>query len=126
VNSTTCIIAVIDDESCMRRALRRLLGAHGLKVVDYPNGQDFLQALVHQPIDCIIVDLNLPGLSGRDVIAVLRARGITTPVVAISGDVDLEVPDMELLGIEAVFAKPVDELVLLQSIRSALHKVHRY
>ena len=85
-------IAVVDDELPVRNSLRRLLLAAGYDAVVFASGDEFLQSLTDQSPDCVLVDLNMPGLSGLDV--VLRLKADWTDIAAIimtgGGHADLE------------------------------------
>lgn len=115
------IIAVLDDEPQMRKALRRLLTTHGLRVEDYERGADFLAALPSHPVDCLVLDLHMPDVSGFDVLAALAEQQDATPVVVITGhDGPGTVDRVCALGASAFLTKPVDESALLSAIRSTL------
>ena len=85
-------IAVVDDEFPIRNSLRRLLLAADYDAVVFASGDEFLQSLTDQSPDCVLVDLNMPGLSGLDV--VLRLKADWTDIAAIimtgGGHADLE------------------------------------
>lgn len=115
------VVAVLDDEPKMRQALRRLLTSHGLCVEDYARGHDFLAALPSHPVDCLVLDLHMPEVSGFDVLATLGARPVATPVVVITGHDRPGTEDrVRALGASAFLTKPVDELALLAAIRSVI------
>ena len=121
VSQTPSVIAVLDDEPQMRKALRRLLGAHGFRVEDYERGNDFLAALPLHPTDCLVLDLHMPEVSGFDVLETFTAQQITTPVVVITGHGESGTAERVLaLGASAYLTKPVDESVLLSAIHAAL------
>ena len=61
------VIAILDDESEMRKALRRLLGCRGFRVEEYERAEDLLAALDSHPLDYLLLDLHMPGLNGFDV-----------------------------------------------------------
>ena len=117
------VVAVLDDEPQMRKALRRLLGCHGFRVEDYERGNDFLAALPSHPADCLVLDLHMPDVSGFDVLTTLAARHVTTPVVVITGHGEPGTAERVLaLGASAYLTKPVDEAVLLSAIHSAIER----
>ena len=115
------VIAVLDDEPQLRKALRRLLVVHGFAVVTFERGEDVLSALAAHPMDCLLLDLRMPEMSGYEVMEGLSARGISTPVIVLSAhgepDTDERVRD---LGAAAYLTKPVDETALLSAIAGAL------
>lgn len=120
---TPSVVAVLDDEPQMRKALRRLLATHGFRVEDYERGNDFLAALPSHPADCLVLDLHMPEVSGFDVLAAFAARHVTTPVVVITGHGEPGTAGRVLsLGASAYLSKPVDEFVLLSAIHAALDR----
>ncbi|HKD52650.1 MAG TPA: response regulator, partial [Steroidobacteraceae bacterium] len=61
------LIAVVDDEESVRRALARMLSASQLDVEIFGSGQEFLDSLRTRRPDCVVLDYQMPGLTGRDV-----------------------------------------------------------
>ena len=115
------VVAVLDDEPQMRKALRRLLATHGFRVEAYENGNDFLAALASHPADCLVLDLHMPELSGFDVLAAFESQHITTPVVVITGHDEPSTSDrVRRLGASAYLKKPMDESALLSAITLAI------
>ena len=57
-------ISVVDDDESMREAIKALIGSMGLSVDDFSSAEDFLNSGRSQPIDCLILDVMIPGLSG--------------------------------------------------------------
>src|SRR5262245_36043986 len=77
-------ILVVEDETKVARALREGLGAEGHEVVVCPNGADALALAVSQPLDALVLDIMLPGMSGLEVLRALRRRGLATPVLLLT------------------------------------------
>ena len=113
-------VAVLDDEPQMRRALHRLLSIHGFHVDDYASAPDFLAMPISHPVDCLILDLHMPEISGFDLLADLLASQRNLPVVVITGQDEPETESrVRSLGASAFLRKPVDELALLEAIGTA-------
>lgn len=113
-------IAVLDDEPQMRKALQRLLSTHGFQVEDYASAFDFVEKQTSHPADCLILDLHMPEINGFDVLADLGSKGQHLPVVVITGQDDPGTEErVRQLGASAFLRKPVDELALLEAIRTA-------
>lgn len=112
----TPVIAVLDDEAPVRRALQRLLKAAGFDVRLFATGPDLMAHL--DDIDCLILDLHLPGMSGFDVQEALAQRRSTLPVVVLTGN-DTPANRARSLanGARAFLLKPVDDKVLLDALR---------
>jgi CheY-like chemotaxis protein len=81
------LIAILDDEEDFRRALARLLKAHGYEVVGFARGEELI-ASGRQDVDCVLLDLHMPGMSGFDVLAALKRRLTAPPVIVISAHDD--------------------------------------
>jgi FixJ family two-component response regulator len=117
----SAIVAVLDDEPEMRKALRRLLLTKGFRVEVHARGEELLESLSTGLPDCLLLDIHMPGVNGFDVLAALASRQITTPVVVITGH---DEPDTEervrSLGAVAYLRKPVDETTLFSAIEKAL------
>jgi FixJ family two-component response regulator len=118
---TPPVIAVLDDEPQMRKALRRLLVVHGFRVEAYERGNDFLAALSSHPADCLVLDLHMPEVNGFDVLAAFESQRVVTPVVVITGHDEPGTAERALsLGASAYLTKPVGESALLSAIKSAI------
>ena len=121
MTQTPPVVAVLDDDPQMRKALRRLLAAHGFRVEAYERGEDFLAALPSHAADCLVLDLHMPELNGFGVLAALKSCRVITPVVVITGhDEPGTAANALSLGATAYLTKPVDELALLSAIKSAI------
>jgi len=115
------LIAVVDDEEPIRRALCRLIRAAGLDAEAFSCGAAFLASVDGNAPDCVVLDLHMPGMSGFDVLARLADLGPSVPVVAITGYDTPEARERVLAtGATAYLNKPVDADALLDAIASAL------
>jgi FixJ family two-component response regulator len=79
-------IFVVEDDEAVRASTRTLLEAQGYRVREFADAESFLAATEGRDADCIVLDHNLAGLSGLDLIEMLRSRGVTTPVIVVSGN----------------------------------------
>jgi FixJ family two-component response regulator len=111
------VVAIVDDELAVRRALQRLLGTAGFETRPFASGAEFMDAL--EGVDCLILDLHLPGMSGFDVQKALARQGSHIPVVVLTGN-DTPANRARSLadGACAYLTKPVDVDELLQTLRS--------
>jgi FixJ family two-component response regulator len=117
------LIAVVDDEAAVRKSLSRFLGAAGFDVLAYASGQEFLDAWSNDRPDCVLLDLQMPGLTGVDVQGRLGSSGECSPVVIITANDDPDVRSKCIaLGVEAFLLKPVNGEYLLQVIRSLIER----
>lgn len=121
VVSTRLLIAVVDDEESVRRALGRLLRSAGHEVQCYASGIEFLSSLSNGRPECLVLDVHMPGLSGFDVLARLRADGVRLATIVITG---FDEPDAEpraaRLGAVKFLRKPVREDELLEAVDLAV------
>ena len=114
------LIAVVDDEDAVRKALRRLLLSAGFEVDTYADGRAFLASLRTRAPRCVVLDLHMPHVSGLEVQERLVAARSTLPVIVITGhDSDTTRSTALANGASAYLRKPVDEQVLLDAIAVA-------
>lgn len=116
------LVAIVDDEESVRKALGRLVRAAGFDVQTYASGADFLHSLARGAPQCVVLDLRMPQMSGAEVQGALAQAQSKVPVVIITGDDAAEVRQQTLArGASAYLRKPVDETTLLDAIRNAIH-----
>src|SRR5215203_4149442 len=77
------LVAVVDDDDSVRRALARLLRAAGYAIAPFEGGAEFLRSTERTP-DCLLLDLDMPGMNGADVLARLETRGLAIPTLVIT------------------------------------------
>ena len=115
------LVAVVDDEEPIRKALARLLRSADLDVETFPSGVEFLQSLLTRRPDCAVLDLHMPFANGFDVQARLAEAGLPIPVVIITGHDSTETRHRALAGRPAAYLrKPVNDQALLDAIELAL------
>jgi DNA-binding response OmpR family regulator len=114
------VVAVLDDEPEMRKALRRLLTCRGFRVEEYACGEDLLAALDAHPLEYLLLDLHMPGVNGFDVLEAFRSRQIPVPVIVITAHDEAGTKErVRALGAAAYLKKPVDRDALLAAIEAA-------
>lgn len=117
----TKIVAVLDDEPEMRKALRRLLTGCGFRVAEYTHGNELFAAWDSFPIDCLLLDLHMMEISGFDVLETIRSRQIRVPVIVITAHDEPGTEErVRALGAAAYLRKPVDRDTLLAAIGTAI------
>lgn len=98
-------------------ALRRLLCPRGYEVLTFSTGEELLAGCGKQAVDCIILDLHMPGMSGFDVIERLSRQDTFPPVIVITGhDQRGNAERLLEMGASAYFTKPVDGKPLLETL----------
>jgi len=121
MHATTPLIAVVDDEESVRKALGRLLRAAGYRVETFASGSEFLRSVQQNPPQCVVLDVRMPQLNGLHVQQALTLAGTPLPVVMVTGDDSPESRERALAqGASAYLRKPVDHATLLDAIRSAI------
>jgi PAS domain S-box-containing protein len=117
-------VLIVDDNSATRYALRRRLEQHDITILEAGTGGDGLALIASEPLDALILDVNLPDMSGFDIVRSLRAKPATAllPIIHVSaasiqtGDI---ITGLEA-GADAYLIHPVDADVLLATLRTLL------
>jgi FixJ family two-component response regulator len=101
-------IGVVEDDPFVRKSLQRLLGAMGFEAIAFGSAEDFLAYPNRSRLGCLLLDVNLPGMSGTDLFAHLTAIGDPLPVVLTSSEVSLPRNGRSGGRPVQVLAKPID------------------
>jgi FixJ family two-component response regulator len=118
---TAASIAIVDDDESLRNALARLFRSAAYSVETFASAVDFLSALPTRGLHCIILDLQLPGMSGVELLQHLAQFGDSPAVVVITGGDDARMKDQCMaLGAKRYFRKPVDCDALLEAVREVI------
>jgi FixJ family two-component response regulator len=119
------VVFVIDDDPSMRAAIKRLLNAVGLGVETFASGQEFLESRLPDAPGCVVLDVRLPGPSGLELQREMSERGISLPVIFITGhgDIPMSVQAMKAGAVEFL-TKPFRDQDLLDAIRQAIARDH--
>jgi FixJ family two-component response regulator len=120
MKATHPVVAIVDDDPSVRRALRRLVASLSFAPADFPSGETFLESVEETRPHCALVDLHMPGLNGLEVLLQLRKRGLRIPTIIVTGNTQ---PDMERLCLEAGAAayllKPLDRDSVFAAVQAA-------
>ena len=118
------VLAVVDDDAAVCRAVGRLLTAHGFVTRRYMSGSALLGDLGQTHFDAIILDLHMEGLTGLQVMRRLKDMKSTIPVIILTGHASSKARSSALeSGASAFLEKPVDEAILISTILSVLGPV---
>jgi FixJ family two-component response regulator len=113
------LIAVVDDEESIRKSLRRLFLAAQLDAVVFASGQELLESLRTREPDCLVLDLQMPGLTGLEVQRILTGCGVRFPTIIITAHDEPETRARCLAaGAAAYLCKPLHDEMLLEAIAS--------
>ena len=116
-------VAIVDDDEAMLEALKGLLKEAGFPARAFASAEEFLRSGEQQYTGCLIADIRMPGMSGLDLQARLKADNIDIPIIFITahGDEHLRMQALRSGAVEFL-AKPFDDEVLLESVRAALDR----
>jgi len=120
------IIAIVDDDPSARRGLERLIRSAGWKAESFASAQEFLSRPSTEAPSCLVLDLQLPGLSGLDLQKQMAEAGLEIPIVFLTGhgSIPASVQAMKAGAIEFL-TKPVDEENLFKAIQEAIDRDQR-
>jgi signal transduction histidine kinase/ActR/RegA family two-component response regulator len=119
-------VLVIDDEVGVREVLRELLGGEGYTVVDAPDGRSGLALSEAEPVELVLSDVSMPGMSGWEVAEACHARHPNVPVGLITGWGDrLDPAELTRHGVRFVIAKPFEAAEVLHRVGDALSTAER-
>lgn len=112
------LVAVVDDDDAVRLSTERLLGRRGFDVVPFVSGDAFLASELPGNLDCILLDLRMPGTDGIAVLRALKERGLWLKIVVLTGhgDISLAVDAMKLGALDFL-EKPYPPAALVEAIR---------
>ena len=119
MNTDGRAVAIVDDDVAVCESTRFLLEVYDLGVRTYHNGSDFLRD--DPDIACLIVDYQMPGLNGLEIVSELRKRGSNVRAIMITATSDPAVERRAAeLGINRVLQKPLSNHALLGAIREEM------
>lgn len=111
------VIAVVDDEDSVRKAVLRVLRAAGFCARGFASGDEFLNSWHFDRPDCLVLDLQMPGLSGMEVHNSLVSAGAQFPIVIITAhDAPSVREECIRRGAAAYLCKPLDIGALLSAV----------
>jgi FixJ family two-component response regulator len=117
---TRSIIAIVDDDPSVRRALHRVVEVGGYTVRSFASAEECLDSLSRDRPVCLVVDIHLDGMSGFDFQKRVAADGASIPIIFITAHDDVATRKLiERSGAAGHLWKPVDGEALLHAIRLA-------
>lgn len=117
------VIAIVDDDDAIRQSIANLLSAHGFQTASFPSAQDFLRLDWRDDYLCLLVDVNMPEMSGLELQSRLAQRGKSAPIIIMTSNVDANTRGQALAGGALAFLeKPIDAEKLLAAISAALNR----
>ena len=121
MNEDNAFVCVIDDEPLIRASLRDLLRSAGLKVQTFASAQEFLINRPSEAPSCLVLDVQMPGISGLELQTELSSSGSRVPVIFMTGygDIPMSVRAMKAGAFEFL-TKPCGDEDLLRTVRQAI------
>ena len=115
------VIAVVDDDESVREAMVSLVKSLGYSVVAFDCAESYLTFGDRSDVDCLIADVQMPGMTGLDLHSLLVADGESTPTILVTAFPDARLRTRALRdGVRCYLAKPVRDEDLQACIHSAL------
>jgi two-component system response regulator FixJ len=120
------LVHLVDDDEAIRRSVGFMLKTSGFHVRTYQSGVELLKAAGNLEPGSILLDIRMPGMDGLEVQAALRDKGITLPVIIMTGhgDVTLAVQAMKAGALDFI-EKPFEKVVLLSALEHGIDRLKR-
>ena len=120
-------IMVTDDNEMNRLVASIILKNHGAEVVEAVNGMQTLEIIKHEPVDLILMDMQMPVMNGTEATKLLRERGFEIPIVALTAEaIKGEREKCLALGMNDYITKPIKEEEFLEVIGKLLNQTLTY
>lgn len=118
------VVHIVDDEDSIRRSTGFMLKKSGFSVTTWASGVEFLRNFKHAEQGCILLDVRMPEMDGLEVQKELNARGVSMPVVVLTGhgDVTIAVQAMKAGAVDFL-EKPFEKAVLILAIETAFERL---
>src|SRR5437773_1808122 len=125
MNEKNALVFIVDDDRDTRESLRNLIRSAGLSAQTFSSAQEFLAAERPKVPSCVVLDVQLPGLSGLDLQQELAKAGVKIPIIFITGygDIPTSVRAIKAGALEFL-TKPVNPEDLLRAIQQAIARDH--
>ena len=118
------LIHIVDDEESIRRSASFMLKTSGYAVQTWSSGTEFLKDVRHAEFGCILLDVRMPEIDGLTVQQTLAERGVTMPIVIMTGhgDVSIAVRAMKAGAVDFL-EKPFEKAALIAAIEEAFNRI---
>src|SRR5256712_4021396 len=121
MNEKNALVFIVDDDRDTRESLRNLIRSAGLSAQTFSSAQEFLAAERPKAPGCLVLDVQLPGLSGLDLQQELAKAGVKIPIIFITGHGDIPTSVRAIkAGALEFLTKPVNREDLLRAIQQAI------
>lgn len=118
------LVHIVDDEGAIRRSASFMLKTSGYAVQTWPTGVAFLKEVRHMPAGCVLLDVRMPEMDGLEVQQALIERGVTMPVIILTGHADVSIAVRAMkAGAVDFLEKPFEKAVLIGAIENAFARI---
>jgi len=115
------IVSIVDDDPWAREGIKELVASYGYHALSFGSAEEFIESGSATDSECVILDVQMPGVTGLELQDWLAARGYATAVILMTAYPDDESRRRALdSGALAFLTKPLDDVALLQCLASAL------
>lgn len=115
------LVSIVDDDEYVREALPDLLRSFGLEAEPFSSAAEFLASASLDRTGCLVLDVNMPGMTGPELQCELARRRCVIPIVFITANADESLgPKLMGRGANAFLKKPFSEAVLIGAVNDAL------
>lgn len=118
------LVHIVEDDESMRRATSFALKTSGFAVKSWNSGGDFLKDVRHADHGCILLDIRMPEIDGLEVQEILAERGVTMPIVIMTGhgDIGIAIRAMKAGAVDFL-EKPFERAVLIRAVEEAFGRI---
>lgn len=126
MTSDAKLVYVVDDDDAVRRSVAFMLKTSGYRVESYDSGLNLLKSAGGLEDGCILLDIRMPGIDGLEVQQALQEKGVSLPVIIMTGhgDVGLAVKAMKAGAVDFI-EKPFEKEILLASVEEGFRRLSR-
>lgn len=118
------LIAIVDDDLSVCRAIKRLVRSLNMNAESFTSGEEFINLVETVPsfhADCVILDVQMPSMTGLEVQARLTRNGIPLPIIFITAHDEIGVSERALaMGAVAFLRKPFNDVLFIKTLNTAL------
>ncbi len=115
------VVSIVDDDASLRRSLRNLLISVGFRVATFESAEAFLETADRESTGCLVLDLQMPGMDGLELLRHLAAMDWRIPIIILTAHDNEETHQRSLqAGAVAFLEKPFQSAALLDAVRTAL------
>ena len=118
------LVHIVDDEDAIRRSASFMLKTSGYSVQTWASGAAFLKEVRHAAEGCVLLDVRMPEIDGLEVQQALLDRGVTMPVIVLTGHADVSIAVRAMkAGAVDFLEKPFEKVVLIAAIEAAFDRI---